>query len=191
MKLARPEVHAIPMPSACGLNGIYERVDLSDSYAVTLPPDTVHDPERLAHCIFDHPAPWIASLMKTRDFVMARFGLKTADGLLKESGPVSAQRIGIFKVYFRSADEIVLGEDDRHLDFRLSILLQLSAQPGQGSTLILSTVVHCHNRLGHVYLAVIAPFHRLISRAVLRRAASRGWPTGAPDRAAGSLSAAH
>ena len=42
--------------------------------------------------------------------------------------------------------------------------------------LTLSTVVHCHNRLGRVYLFVIAPFHRLIVRSGLRRAARLGWP---------------
>jgi hypothetical protein len=30
--------------------------------------------------------------------------------------------------------------------------------------------VHCHNRLGRTYLAVIAPFHRVIVRATLERA---------------------
>jgi hypothetical protein len=33
------------------------------------------------------------------------------------------------------------------------------------------TVVHCHNRLGRTYLAVIAPFHRAIARANLEQAA--------------------
>jgi len=153
---------------------MYQRVDLADSYAVTLPPGTPHDPELLAHCIFDRPAPWMTVLLDVRDFAVRRFGLKTARALRNDAA--GGERIGFFKIFFRGADEIVLGEDDRHLDFRLSVLLQLAAQPGQDTTLILSTVVHCHNRLGHVYLAVIAPFHRLLARAVLRRAANAGWP---------------
>ena len=32
------------------------------------------------------------------------------------------------------------------------------------------TVVHCHNRLGRTYLAVIAPVHRTILLANLERA---------------------
>jgi hypothetical protein len=180
MKLARPEVHAVPMPAACSLNGMYPRVDLTDSYAITLPPGTVHDLERLAHSIFDRPAPWMVALMKTRDFVVARLGLKTGRNLLDESGTGRPKRISLFRIYFQDADEILLGEDDRHLDFRLSILLQVSERAGGQTTLILSSVVHCHNRLGHVYLAVIAPFHRLISKAVLRRAACAGWPSEAP-----------
>jgi hypothetical protein len=43
---------------------------------------------------------------------------------------------------------------------------------------VATTVVHCHNTLGRVYLAVIAPFHRRIVRSALQRAARRGWPDG-------------
>jgi len=32
-------------------------------------------------------------------------------------------------------------------------------------------VVHCHNRLGRIYLATIAPFHRVIVPASLEQAA--------------------
>jgi hypothetical protein len=35
--------------------------------------------------------------------------------------------------------------------------------------LVVTTVVHCHNRLGRAYLAAIAPFHRTILRANLHR----------------------
>lgn len=187
MRVNTSTVRAVPTPPGCSLNGIYQRIDLADSYAVTLPPGTVHDPEILAHCIFERPAPWMSALLGIRDFVVRAFGLKTVRDLRKETG--SVQRIGFFRVYFRGADEIVLGEDDRHLDFRLSVLLQVSPQPGQDTLLIMSTAVHCHNRLGHVYLAVIAPFHRLLSRAVLRRAAQAGWPSPMPGSATPPLAA--
>src|SRR5437868_3215250 len=137
MRASATKVRAVAMPAACSLKGFYPRVDLSDSYAIGLPPGTVHDPELLAHCIFDRPAPWAATLMGVRDTVMARFGLKTARDLRKAGGGTSGKRIGMFKVYFRGADEIVLGEDDRHLDFRLSVLLQVAAQPGQEATLVM------------------------------------------------------
>jgi hypothetical protein len=39
--------------------------------------------------------------------------------------------------------------------------------------------VHCHNRLGRIYITLIAPFHRLVVEASLRRAARLGWPTAA------------
>ena len=66
----------------------------------------------------------------------------------------------------------------KHLDFRLSVLHEtLPAVDGSASQVVLSTVVHCHNRLGRLYILLIAPFHRAIVQATLRRAARTGWPT--------------
>ncbi len=79
-------------------------------------------------------------------------------------GPV----IGFFPVLSKSATELVVGEDDRHLDFRVT--LQLRADAAHGRELVAGTVVHCHNRLGRLYLATILPFHRVIVRASLEQA---------------------
>jgi hypothetical protein len=49
--------------------------------------------------------------------------------------------------------------------------------------LTVSTVVHCHNLPGRAYLLVIAPFHRMVVKASLRRAARVGWPPGQTDLA--------
>ena len=87
-----------------------------------------------------------------------------------------ADRIGIFKVYSKSETEIVLGEDDKHLDFRLSVLRTPGLSPSLGGQLTVSTVVHCNNLLGRAYLLVIAPFHRQVVTASLHRAAHIGWP---------------
>jgi hypothetical protein len=40
---------------------------------------------------------------------------------------------------------------------------------------VLTTVVHCHNLFGRIYLRVISPFHRLVVRSNLARAARKGW----------------
>jgi Protein of unknown function (DUF2867) len=40
-----------------------------------------------------------------------------------------------------------------------------------GADLVAGTVVHCHNRLGRIYLTTIAPFHRVIVQASLEQAA--------------------
>jgi hypothetical protein len=114
--------------------------------------------------------------MTVRDALVAGFGLKTAKHLTSLGAEERKGRVGIFKIYSRSEAEIVLGEDDKHLDFRLSVLCaNQAALPGK-RRLVLSTVVHCHNRLGRAYILLIAPFHRLVVRSSLRRAASIGWP---------------
>jgi hypothetical protein len=38
-----------------------------------------------------------------------------------------------------------------------------------------SSVVHCHNGVGRAYILLIRPFHKLIVRRSLARAARRGF----------------
>jgi hypothetical protein len=47
---------------------------------------------------------------------------------------------------------------------------------GARHQVIATTVVHCHNLLGRLYILAIAPFHRLVVRSALQRAARTGWP---------------
>jgi len=172
-------VHATAIPQDARILRTYTRSDLSDAYAIALPADAVRDPERLARFLFERPSPWVAALMRLRDTMVRGFGIKTAASMRAALGENhgTGGRIGIFRIYHRDESEIVLGEDDRHLDFRLSVLVQRNGrQESGGATLVVSSVVKCHNRLGCAYLALVAPFHRLIVPATLRRADRASWP---------------
>jgi GNAT superfamily N-acetyltransferase len=151
-------------------------VNLADAFSIRLPPGVSGDPEVLARFVFSQQAPWIGGLMKVRDALVSGFGLKTAKHFVSLAGKASQSRIGIFKVYSTSETEIVLGEDDKHLDFRVSVLCSGEPASEVGRQLVVSTVVHCHNRLGRAYILLIAPFHRLVVQSSLRRAARIGWP---------------
>lgn len=164
-------IMSVPVPSRSGITHLYQSMNLADAFAIRLPAGTSSNPDLLARFILSHQPAWIGWLMNVRDTIVACFGLKTARHLA-----TLANRIGIFKVYSTNQTEIVLGEDDKHLDFRISILCSAEAEPGGSRQLIFSTVVHCHNRLGRAYLFVIAPFHRLVVKASLLRAARVGWP---------------
>lgn len=172
-------VTPVPIPVESGIATAYASVNLADAYSIELPAGTSTDPELLARFIFSRQSIWVGALLTVRDALVAGFGLKTAKHL--KSGDVDGKvsRIGIFKIYSSSGTEIVLGEDDKHLDFRLSVLCSGQASTKDGHRLILSTVVHCHNRLGRLYIYLIAPFHRVIVQASLRRAARAGWPSAA------------
>ena len=170
--------HVIPvaLPAQSAIASAYAPVHLADAFAVDLPPGASGDPELLARFIFAQQAPWVQGLMAVRDAIVARFGLKTSRQLNAMAGEGRPPRVGIFRIYSSSATEIVLGEDDTHLDFRASVLCIPAATPGAARQLVLSTVVQCHNALGRAYIAVIAPFHRQVVQSSLRRAARRGWP---------------
>ncbi|MFM0014656.1 DUF2867 domain-containing protein [Paraburkholderia sediminicola] len=178
MPLANRSVLSVAVPAESGVARMYDAPDLADAYAVRLPDNAIDDPELLARFMFAHQAGWIAKLLGLRDALVARFGLKTSKQLRMAIAPGSRDRVDIFRIYTRSAREIILGENDSHLDFRLSVLQQTrDTHEGSARYLILSTVVHCHNGLGRFYIFAIAPFHRLVVRSTLRRAARIGWPT--------------
>ena len=140
-------------------------------------PGASTDPETLARFIFAQQPRWVGRLMGVRDLLVAGFGLKTATQLQDPAVAGHHPRVGIFRIHETRPHEIVLGEDDRHLDFRLSVLLEpVPAAGGAAAQVVLSSVVHCHNRLGRLYILLIAPFHRAVVQATLRRAARTGWP---------------
>ncbi len=164
---------AVALPTGSRIADLFVGADLVDAYAIGLPRGTSHDVEALARFMLSAEAPGLRLLMGFRDAVVAGFGLKTARRLRRESGQGSATdgvaRIYIFRVYEITGNEAILGEDDKHLDFRVSV----QRRPGD---IVVTTVVHCHNLLGRAYLALITPFHRLVVKSLLRRAARRGWP---------------
>lgn len=167
---------AVPLPPESAISKAYASMNLADAYSIELPTGASTNPELLARFIFAHQAPWISSLMAVRDMIVAGFGLKTAKHLASLNAQSGTGRLSIFKIYSTSPTEVVLGEDDKHLDFRLSVLCSGQASPGAKRHLILSTVVHCHNRLGRLYIFLIAPFHRWVVQSSLRSAARVGWP---------------
>ena len=176
MSLVRPHIACVPLPRESAIAEAYAATNLADAYAIELPAGASSNPEVLARFIFAHQARWISSLVAVRDALVASLGLKTARHLASLQAQSGARRLHIFKVYSSTATEVVIGEDDKHLDFRLSVLCSGHRSPGARRQLTLSTVVHCHNRLGRLYLFLIAPFHRLVVRSSLRSAARSGWP---------------
>ncbi len=122
-------------------------------------------PRAAAELIVDMPV-WAAALLRLRNLLVRPFGLHT-------DAPPAEDCIGMFPVELDTNQELIAGFDDSHLNFRLSVLQQ-------DGMLYLSTWVHRNNLLGHVYLAVVLPFHILIVRNGLRRAA-RAPQTRSPD----------
>lgn len=169
-------VTSVPLPPESAITRAYASTHLADAYAVDLPIGASSDPERLARFIFSQHSPVGSFLMAVRDALVGGFGLKTTRNLAALDAAGRAGRIYIFRIYSTSPTELVLGEDDKHLDFRVSVLCPAQASSAGRRQLIVSTVVHCHNRFGRFYIRVIAPFHRLLVRASLRRAARVGWP---------------
>ncbi|MEC8016605.1 MAG: DUF2867 domain-containing protein [Pseudomonadota bacterium] len=99
---------------------------------------------------------WAAGLLRLRNRLVAPLGLKTE---VADTGGEA-----LFPITHDSADELILGTDDSHLNFRITFLRR-------DGRLHMGTWVHRNNWLGRVYLAVVMPFHVLIVRDSLRRIA--------------------
>lgn len=149
---------SVPLPAESVLATGARRCDYLDSYALELVRELSVDEALNAFC---GPMPAaMRILMGIRDAVAERLGLKTASAYRAGDprAPIicaPGERLGLFTVRERHAHEIVLGEDDSHLDFRVSVLVE-------GRRVVVSTAVSYNNRLGRLYFAVVKPFHRFL-----------------------------
>jgi hypothetical protein len=136
---------AIPTTPYAGCESVLPGYQFADAFKVPAPRGiTAAEAMRLA---FAHRPSWIRALMALRNRLGRLVGLTPA--------PASG-----FPVVRESPDEVVLGFDDKHLDFRVVVTVA-------GGFATLTTVVRWHNAWGSAYLAAIMPFHRLIAARML------------------------
>lgn len=67
------------------------------------------------------------------------------------------ERVGIFVIRHLSDAEVVLAQDDKHLDVQVSLSKHAPGGEGEIPMLVLSTVVHVHNTLGRRLRGLQAP----------------------------------
>lgn len=140
------------LPKDSDIWRLYRDGDFIDCYAVTSP----LSPKDAALRGLALPR-WAAALLKLRNALVRPLGLKT------EADP-GLPSVGLFPIRKDDPQEFVLGLDDRHLDFRITVFRE-------GARLYLSTWVHPHNLWGRAYLALVMPAHKLISRGAAARMA--------------------
>lgn len=150
------------------LNG-FGKIDYSDTYKTQI---TLNDYsiDRITTDIFKTPK-WVDNLMKLRDIIVKVFGLKT--GKKNDTIIEPYYSIGTKAVYFtvtdRNENEIVMAENDKHLNFRTSVMIE---KRNTNSTLFLSTIVQFNNFFGRLYFFPVKPFHQLIVRSLLKKYAN-------------------
>jgi hypothetical protein len=127
------------------------RVDFTDAWQLRLHPSMPATPEPWAEAALRLPAV-ARGMMALRQAVVGLLGIRREPSM----------RAG-FPVVARTEEELLLGVDDSHLDFRLAVL---TAE----ETVTLTTVVKIHNRRGRLYFAVVRRIHPFMVRAMLRNA---------------------
>ena len=161
----------VPSSSALGRD-LIRAAYFRDSYRVPLarPGRAIVD---IFFALFGHTPFWMKALLITRNAVAGLFGLEapTVAEILNPAVRVSyaiGEKIGPWPIFFIGDHEIVAGRNNKHLDFRLSVLRVVE---GDAESVVVSTICTVHNLFGKIYLFFIVPFHRrgvqsLMSNAV-------------------------
>ncbi|WP_052421078.1 DUF2867 domain-containing protein [Paraburkholderia ferrariae] len=158
------KVLLIPTPMAAIRASELTRIDFSDAYSGRANRIYV-DAEQAARAVFADQPPMAGWLMALRNKIVAPFGLRASIDFSDRG----LGKIDVFPIISRSGTEVVVGGDDKHLDFRIWIRIQ----PGEkGAEVTIATLVKINHPLGWVYLIIIMPFHKLLSRLLLKRAVS-------------------
>ena len=161
------------IPSSSALNrNLIENAYFHDSYRAPLARPELEIVDIYA-AIFAHMPLLLKLLLVARNAMVRPLGLKAPaaaevmHGGFKV-GHTVGETIGRWRIYFISDDEIIAGSDDKHQDFRVSVLRIRSAET---ASVVLTTICTVHNLFGKCYLFFVTPFHRygvqkLLSNAV-------------------------
>jgi len=80
--------------------------------------------------------------------------------------------MGLFKVIDKNENEVLLGETNKHLDFRT--LFNLIKSPvGNSYVFTLTALVRFHIFWGKVYFTVIKPFYTIIVQTIIKSIAKK------------------
>lgn len=137
------------------------RVDYFDSYMIF---KNTQDSVAGITCKILKAPGWVDALGKLRDVLVKPFGLKTENDI-KNGQTNNLPEFDFAPVLYQSDKEIVMGMNDKHLYFRLSVM-KIARQ--DDSQVFLTTVVRFNNIGGKIYFALIRLFHGLIVRTMLK-----------------------
>lgn len=123
--------------------------------------------------IFAYHPRWMKRVLMARNRFVSWFGLDAPSANEVRHFEIKAsyspgEKIG-WPIFCLTEVELVAGRDNKHLDFRLSVL---KLKGGGAASVVVSTVCVVHNRWGKLYLLFVIPFHRwglqrIISNAVI------------------------
>jgi len=161
-----PKVYKYHVPPEKSL--IYKdfgRIDYCDSYQIVKSTDETID--NITTEIFRIPK-WVDFLMRIRGSLVKLFGLNSGKKKnITESiyYPIGT-KAGYFNVIDRNENEIVMAENDKHLNFRTAVMKKKSELD---CSIYLTTIVRFNNIWGKLYFLPVKPFHQIIIKSLLKR----------------------
>lgn len=117
---------------------------------------------------------WVGKLFTLRNKIVSIFGLKTSGDFTNRERQIAnfkcepGEQLGLFKVFAKTENEVILGEDDKHLNFRVSLYLEQQIIEAKKKDLTITTTVEFNNLYGRLYFLPVRPFHKLIVPTMLK-----------------------
>ncbi|ASO07396.1 DUF2867 domain-containing protein [Arenibacter algicola] len=163
------------LPYQSLLNNSEKKYDYIDSFQGAINViDNKFTSTDIGKAFFSSGPQWVSKLFSLRNKIVSVFGLKTSgentnrEKQLQNFKCEPGEQMGLFKVFAKNENEVILGEDDKHLNFRVSLFLgpQISGTTIKHTTV--STTVEFNNWFGRLYFIPVRPFHKLIVPTMLK-----------------------
>ena len=135
--------------------------DYTDTYATTVQSINHMTASDLFYLMFVCYPKFILYLLRLRDGVVKPFGLPTGSNFTE-------------LIQEQSKEKVVCSKSDKHLTFRIQLECDTPDTCIQCQSIRITTSVKFHNTQGRIYFFFIHPFHCLICKILLKRAA-RNW----------------
>ena len=165
---------SIPLTSLLGRT-LIDSAYFKDAYCTSLNrPDTRMT--AIFFSIFGHHPWWMNKALIARNRLASLAGLEVATAAevthieVKDNYKVG-EKIGRWPIFYLTDTELVAGRDDKHLDFRLSLI---KVWNGDEASVVVSTVCSVHNVFGKIYLFFIIPFHKSGIQLLIKNAVTAG-----------------
>lgn len=155
-------VTSCSIPANSKVKSYLNHTDYWDSFETNLNKDEL-DIYNIYLGIFSHPPQWLKRLFTLQEKMATVLSLKSSSAA--ELNQVDRKlkykigdKVGLFTLLSVEENEIILGDDDKHLDFRVSVQRLAQAIPNK---VVVTTLVQYNNWFGKVYFFLIRPFHQL------------------------------
>lgn len=170
------KINCIP-PTNSIIKESFGNIDYQDCYCIAIHNLQHYSIDYLAGSFFISSPEWINKLLVFRNFIVSFCGLK--GGIIDKTRQLApsvyypkGSKVVMFNVCDRNDHEIVMAEDDKHLNFKTSIMIEKGIDTDIVK-LYSSTIVHYNNIWGRLYFLPVRPFHQLIVKASLKILANK------------------
>lgn len=166
------KVSEINIPICSFLRHTHQKLDYQDCFQASfLDRKSLATPTDTCKAFLLSVRELVQKLLNRRDKMASLFAFKKAKAMemqkLTSFKYETGEQLGVLKVFYRNNNEIILGANNRHFDFKISLLLE-DAKPNGKRSLNFSAGVIFNNSLGRFYFLLIKPFHKLMARRLLK-----------------------